>query len=245
MEVLIELVVWIFRAIFGDPDEEKRKQQRDITRPTITGSPSAVKRGPLNYGDDSRRPKTLEEILEEVRREATGKKPQAPPAIVEEQAPQPRAERRTLESTLSPQSTDTSSTVETIQPIVEAPRYEAPRYEAPAAPLWPAPAEATPKRKKNQPRTEVTVAISAREAAAVLATANKEKKKDKADRQDARQAAADVAANQITANFEVMRALRLAPAETKRAAARQAMVMLEVFGPPRSRRPHGRQERSF
>jgi len=165
MEVLIELVVWIFRAIFGDPDEEKRKQQRDITRPTITGSPSAVKRGPLNYGDDSRRPKTLEEILEEVRREATGKKPQAPPAIVEEQAPQPRAERRTLESTLSPQSTDTSSTVETIQPIVEAPRYEAPRYEAPAAPLWPAPAEATPKRKKNQPRTEVTVAISAREAA--------------------------------------------------------------------------------
>jgi hypothetical protein len=37
---------------------------------------------------------------------------------------------------------------------------------------------------------------------------------------------------------DLLQAIRTAPPTDKRDAARQALIMYEVFGPPRSRRPH-------
>src|SRR5689334_4601761 len=65
MELLIELIVWIFKSLFGE--QEKTADMPPTQRPKPRGERP---RGRYTYGDKSKEPKALEEILQEARRKA-------------------------------------------------------------------------------------------------------------------------------------------------------------------------------
>src|SRR5437016_999516 len=67
MDLLIELIVWIFKSLFGE--QEKNAEMPPTQRPKPRGERP---RGPYIYGDEGA-PKTLEEILQEARRKAQEK----------------------------------------------------------------------------------------------------------------------------------------------------------------------------
>jgi hypothetical protein len=94
MDALIQLIVWLFRTLFGQQEP-----------PAELGPKREFKRGPYVYGDESTAPgtgrqKTLAELLEEARAELHGQTappPSAPktvspepPTELEEEKPPPR-----------------------------------------------------------------------------------------------------------------------------------------------------------
>jgi len=240
METLIDLIVWIFKAIFGD------EKSADMSKRTPTPR-SNVRRGPYNYGDDggARRPKTLEEILEEVRREALLKKggyvPPTPPSQPLQRTPAPaaapRVETRTLRAPLQSER-PLSEPLSTITP--EVGRESLGRLER--APTLPVLAEMT--RQAPRPgapayKPPMAELISPREAAAALAvTADKPQAVSTVREMSAylTQPPADV--NSPALAF--VKALRRATPQARREAAWQAVVLGEIFGAPRSRRQHRR-----
>jgi hypothetical protein len=230
METLIELIVWIFKAILGD---EKSADMSGRTPPTR----GPARRGPYNYGDESssRRPKTLEEILEEVRREASQKRGGAParPAAPPPPAATARVEQRTLRTkmdvdpplsqSLSVPSADTgrplgrlegASTLPTLPHMSrQVPPPGAPAYRPPMAEL-----------------------ISPQEAAAALAvTAATPQAVDTVSEMKALSAPVRVAAT--VTGVALIAAMRRGSPQSRRDAARQAVLLSEIFGPPRGRRP--------
>jgi hypothetical protein len=234
MEVLIELIVSVLRGLFGDAEKPA-----DVSQPTLRGSTKPV-RGPYNYGDEpesgaasSSRPKTLEEILEEVRERAAQKRQSAdhPAARSPNPPPIPKPARRTLVA-VPPQDAKPVERKWAVQQE-EAP---APRVGLPAPELQTSFAPATTKG--------AALPSEARTAKAQAAARSPEKiqpRKQAAAPQPkrAKMAAQQQAASpaQADSRFDFVHILRAAPPAAKRAAARQAVILSEVFGPPRSRKP--------
>ena len=241
METLIDLIVWIFKAIFGDEKSADMKTRTPQSR-------STTRRGPYNYGDDggARRPKTLEEILEEVRREALLKKggyvPPTPPSqplqrMPPASAPSVRSDTRTLRAPLQSERT-LSESLGKIAP--EGGREALGRLErAPTLPTLPEMTRSAPQPGKPAYKPPMAEQISPEEAAAALAiTAQNPQAISTVREMNAylTQPAPDVS----TPALEFVKALRRATPQARREAAWQAVVLGEIFGPPRSRQ-HGRR----
>lgn len=225
MDLLIELIVWIFRSLFGEPETPADVQKRGGSVRT------PARRGPYNYGDSGGggRPKTLEEILEEVRREAAQKRgeiaPPPKPAHVEPPAPKAQtvAERKLTYSfddmpkpparNIIPERVEAA--VETVTTTTSVERLES-------------------VRELSSPHD------------AVVMMSDEVKQAKKASRKKAARVAEPVAVPvDVGTPFSLIRAIRQAPSEKKVAVAREAVVLGEVFGPPRSRRPHVPGRRMF
>jgi len=75
MELLIEIIVWLFKALFGQPEKPVDTERENVRVPLRR------QRGPYKYGDEGgNQPKTLEEILAEARRQAEERKRSSAPA---------------------------------------------------------------------------------------------------------------------------------------------------------------------
>ena len=260
MDLLIELIIWLFRALLGEPENTA-----DISlapkRP-LQGSPT--RRGPYNYGDgrqDAARPKTLEEILEAVRREAGERQSQGvAPQQRQAQSPLPKKQIAAQPAQKAPEkglgsdivsrqlqgSLQTESGVPTVQPIQArqssekneiAPQVQPkPAQSKPPKPIDRIANEASPGRLQSQLlRADVETIAPMAEMAELGAGVE--------GRRLAKAAAKQASSGAGTLN--ILQAIRSAPLESKLAAARQAIVISEVFGMPRSRRPHLPGRRMF
>jgi hypothetical protein len=115
MDLLIHLIIWIFRTLFGEQEPPAPLGPRNRT------SDSEPARGPYDYGDGrgqrSGQNKTLAELLEEARRQAEGGRPRqvpaptppapqrsAPPAVIAQQAAAPakKPKKRKVEAPAKP-----------------------------------------------------------------------------------------------------------------------------------------------
>jgi hypothetical protein len=223
MEVLIELVVWVLRSLFGDPEKPA-----DVNKPrgNVKQTPSA--RGPYNYGDQpgnapsSGRPKTLEEILEEVRQQAAKKKqPEVRSAEV-------RPKRVRIEGAPSMPPKPAS------RPWAEQQETE-PKPVGTLTPVPPPPPPAPPPQAVQE--------MPSQTRAAEVRAAEKQQLRRPAGEQSARPQRRKMVraedAPQIAAlsSVDFIHAIKASPPAAKRIAARQAIVLAEVFGPPRARRP--------
>lgn len=236
MESLIELIVWIFKAILGD------EKSADMSNRTPPSRPPA-RRGPYNYGDEggSRRPKTLEEILEEVRREAALKKggaparPPPPPPQQRPAAPAPaaRAEPRTLRAPLESER-PLSEPLSTVTP--EAGREALGQLErAPTLATLPQMTRQAPQPGAPAYIPPMAEQISPQEAAATLAAAAAKPQAISTVREMSAYLTQQPAAVNAPA-LAFVKALRSATPQARREAAWQAVVLGEIFGAPRSRR---------
>jgi hypothetical protein len=197
MELLVELIVWIVKSLFGDPEktvDTSRQSRKPAVRP---------QRGPYRYGDEKQAPKTLEEILAEARRQANQRKEGTAPV-----APTPKVQRRVLEVQEEPPKPVRELVAKDAEPSPpsETIKWASAKAEAKAAP---------------QP-----VAI---QKAPEPAPVPKPKRVRKAAPQQA-------AAPTGVLVSDLLQAIRVASPVEKRDAARQAIVLYEVFGPPRCRR---------
>ena len=236
METLIDLIVWIFKAIFGDDKSADMKTRTPQSR-------STPRRGPYNYGDDSgtRRPKTLEEILEEVRREAALKRggspmrpPEPPSPLVRSAQPVPpvRSDTRTLRAPLQSERT-LSESLGKIAP--EGGREALGRLErAPMLPTLPEMTRSAPQPGKPAYKPPMAEQISPQEAAAALAATAQNPQAISTVR-EMNAYLTQQAAPVHTPALEFVKALRRATPQARREAAWQAVVLGEIFGPPRSR----------
>jgi len=249
MDVLVEIIMGILRSLFGD--EEK---PADVSRPSRTGPQPSPRRGPYNYGDErGGQAKTLEQILEEVRQAAAQKKSQAaapprPPPPKPKAPPRPPLERAAPAGGIRQRALQTSIESRHLDPEAakRQPRESRPLATAkpldtqlvstaePAvaeAPVAPVPGLAPlPPSAPVAPAAPVSLGAPAAPIAAAL---------------DATGQAVAVPAAAATNVAGILTAIRQAAPQQKRDVARQAMVLQEIFGPPRSRRAHGVGRRVF
>ncbi len=247
MEILIELIVWLFKAFFGDPEKTV-----DTTR--LNRKPPLRKdRGAYTYGDESGgAPKTLEEILEEARRQAAQRRDEgggggsgmsggtmrpSPPRPIQSTQPPP-----TTRTVLDTESESTTPTIRTVvgRPVnAEEPNRPFESISGPT-PQQRQQQQQTPKQRRqaeNLSRRPLQTAPPPVIAAIPVSAPAAQVKPIRA------QAKKQPAQAQVFAIPDLLQAIRTAPPADKRDAARQAIVMLEIFGPPRSRRgfrPGGR-----
>ena len=227
MDLLIELIVWVFKSLFGDPEAPADMQKRGGAQ---GGSRTPGKRGPYSYGDSGggRRPKTLEEILEEVRREAAQKRGGGAPAaqpvpqqIEEPPVPQQTVAQRTFKSSLEDRTEPAAKregrheSVQTVQVTDTVKKMDA-----------------------------VLERYAPHDAVVMMSDEVKEAKKSKKSAKRAPAVAAAVTPDAGT-SIALIRRIREAPSTQKVLAAREAIIVSEVFGPPRSRRPHVPGRRMF
>jgi len=212
MEILIELIVWLVKSLFGDP-EKTVDTSRQTRKPAVR-----QKRGPYNYGDgggSGGAPKTLEEILQEARRQANQRKEGTAPV-----APTPKVQRRVLDTPEAPP-----------KPVRELVATDAERPKPSESIQW------SSGKKTDTGATQPTKAIieQAPETLTRLpeaATLDKQPKLARMPRSGAK-----AAAKSGVLVTDLLQAIRVASPAEKRDAARQAIVVSEVFGPPRCHRP--------
>ena len=243
METLIELIVWIFKAIFGD------SKSADMTHRTPP-SRTPPRRGPYNYGDESgsRRPKTLEEILEEVRREAAQKKGGGAARSASQAA---SAAASAAAASAAAAAAAASGGTRTLRAPLESERS----LSEPLSTISPEPGRAALGRLESSP-TLATLPQMSRQAPQPGAPAYKPPMPELISPQEAAATLAASAANpQAISTVREMhayltqqpaavsnpalafvRTLRNANPQARREAAWQAVVLAEIFGPPRSRR---------
>ncbi|MBI3832296.1 MAG: hypothetical protein HY291_22425 [Planctomycetes bacterium] len=117
MDLLIHLVIWIFRTLFGEQEPPAQLGPRNRT------SDSEPSRGPYDYGDGRGQrsgQKTLAELLEEARRQAEGGRPRqvspppqpapqrsAPQVVQQAAAPAKKAKKRKADAPPQPVQTGT------------------------------------------------------------------------------------------------------------------------------------------
>jgi hypothetical protein len=209
MELLIEAIIWLVKSLFGDPEktvDTSRQTRKPAVRP---------RRGPYNYGDDSSNaPKTLEEILQEARRQANQRKEGTAPV-----QPTPKIQRRVLETAEAPQRPARENVAPSI-PVREivSRDLDAPKPIETIEWAMNKKAEPTPQKPANVvKRPDVTP----------------EPKQQKRVRKAAAQAPAS-----SVAISGILQVIRDAPPAERRDAARQAVILYEVFGPPRCLRRH-------
>jgi len=267
MDILIQLLVWLFRTLFGEVE-----QPPDTTpgqRP-VPPSLSHPRRGPYMYGDEPPgQARTLEQILEEVRQAAAQKRGQAA-------APPPPQPSRTTSTSFSV----TGGFSETAAPVQPQPRATSlpvpgrtpPRRASPVARRAggvPAPAvarEVEPEAARTAPEELVSLNVAppsldgspavqppgpepmsltgAQTGAEPLAAI--------AEVVSPAEAAAELAKRAAATTIDLpsgitglLNAILQATPEQRRDVARQAIVLREVFGPPRCRRPHRAGYREF
>jgi hypothetical protein len=214
MELLIELIVWIFKTVFGDPEKTV-----DTTKLNRRSPLKKDQRGPYNYGDDrGSAPKTLEEILEEARRQAGQRREggMRPTQTINRPQPpaQPAQPKRLVELESVPSASAPASRA---QPGVERPTQSIEWATLPA-----------PKQAPKSPRPSM----------APITPLEAQRPAPAPEPVRSRNAPRKQAAPTVFAMPDLLQAIRTAPPADKRDAARQALIMYEVFGPPRSRRPH-------
>jgi len=212
MDLLIHAIIWLFKALFGDQEPPAQLGPRHRR-----GDEVSSERGPYQYGDgDSARParkaQTLSDLLEEARRQTQG-------APVEFPAP---------EATHVPPP----SPVVTLPPPLQPPRPVAvPVAHAPAQVFVPPPISSAStsattsqpvKRSKKEKRKKAVVQAS---TAAPIQMAVP----GLAYRSNASRAGYGKAALFTSA-------LRDANPKQKREALVQAVILAEIFSPPRSRK---------
>ena len=243
MDLIIELIVWIFKALAGEDGKNKSGTKGGAAAPPPT------KRGPYNYGDGkpstTGKPRTLEEILEEVKRQqAQGKAG----------AQKPSAQRAA-----APVATPAKVKAPSLsRPLSEVQQPTAARAAAPA----PLPSQGGSIQSTIE-RRELKQTLDQRE----LVKPGLEKKFEKiSDREDQRalgightkmvaqvdtvttmgevQSVSSMESNladKRTNTFaDFFKAIRIAPMKSRSEMARRAFVFSEVFGPPRCRGRHRR-----
>ena len=250
---LIELLIWIFKAFFGE-----QEKPADMTPTARTPTPRK-KRGTYVYGDESGQPRTLEDILEEARRQAQQKRDggatgparlttsrkeaaNAPvpvpkgPAAAPKEAARRVARRVELDAPDPSMQRSAPATVEAIKELVAAPLTAAQDGE-------PQQADGIERATKRNAHIPVQNADGAKRHTRVseqqLESHIKPESPDKFEKP--RIAAARTAAPARTVDpgvLDILKALRAATPAQKRLAARQGLIMNEIFGPPRSRRPY-------
>ena len=238
MDLIIELIIWMFKAISGEQDKNRPAGKRGPAAPS-------VKRGPYNYGDgraDGSKPRTLEEILEDVKRQQTqgkagGQKPKAQRVSDAPLVPE-KVKIPTLSRPLSEIQLPSDVRASAVQPMGGA------------------------KQSKLETRM-LTQSLDQRE----VVRPGLERKFDKLSERESQQSAnigrtkmvAEV--NTVTTMGEVQTvdamgmslsdkktnsfsdafiALRTASPKARAEMARRAFVYAEVFGPPRCRKMHRR-----
>jgi len=247
MDLLIQLLVWLFRTLFGEVEQppDEARGERPVRPP---------RRGPYVYGDEPPgQAKTLEEILEEVRqaaamksgeRQAESAEPRAPSRARQQAAsPAPRVPRPAPRNRPPPVARPAEPEVAQPGPVgrVGNPPYEelvTLKASSPSIkdsllilPAGPEPMSMTGAAAGAEPLAAVSVVpelVSRADAAAELA----------------KSAAARPAGLPVGIAGLLEAILRATP-EQKRDVARQAIVLHEVFGPPRCRRPHRAGSRAF
>ena len=242
MDLIIELIVWLFKALAGDKDKAGKSK--------LSGPPP-TQRGPYNYGDGrptTSRPKTLEEILEEVRRQQAQAKqggarpPNAPAARPANIPPPPREDQPEL-------TAKQRRRLKRAQ--LEMERAASQQAAAPSAPATPVPSTIETRTLRSK--------MEARDSAALERERAYEKIAERADTLGRgivqSKAVAEVtgvktmgevqtigamegglADKKMNMYNELFKALRIAPPQARREMARNAFVFSEVLGPPRSKR---------
>lgn len=257
MDLLVELIVWIFKSILGG--EEKPKQRGQGGKPA-----GPAVRGPYDYGDSRQtppnmsggmqsggaKPKTLEEILEEVRRQQQQRQ-------TAKQQPEQQVQRTNVQQN-NPQRQ--------IEPIKlskaqrRALKEAARQAKAARDPEAHAPHQATVDRhlESSFERREHAAEKEGRE---IQRQKQIERNSDEVKtREDVRfrplsEEQVEVeAVNSVAADARVARegrkvdedffkSLRSGKPEVRREMARRAWVLYEVFGPPKARQRRGPKSR--
>jgi len=243
LDLIIHAIIWLLKALFGEHEEPA-----DMSKRQERGS---SQRGPYNYGDQrggGQRPKTLEEILAEVRREAAQRGSGQSHTPVPQQEPRPT---RRLVTSSDEEAGETAAPPPSPTPAQRRHLETAPA-PAPAAPRPSStgmPAQQEKQHVPVNPRLErlahlpqMSRDLRGGEAPApmgqrpVAPSGEQENERMRTEsgmppsRSETGRAAKGSAA-------EFARKIREAPQGSKLVLARQAVVVQEVFGPPRSRRP--------
>ncbi|MCK6471203.1 MAG: hypothetical protein L6R28_05605 [Planctomycetes bacterium] len=265
MDLLIHAIIWLFKALFGDSEEQARVGPRRDSESDSGG----YRRGPYDYGDGrssgSGGTKTLAELLEEARRQS-GAAPSRP-AAPQQPAPPPPAQVRNV-----PQGTRSLADLldearrqgrapqaPAQQPVHRTPVEPAPIAPprpavpvAPAAPAYQVPPPPQPqpsKKKKRKRRDEARPAQAPAAPAQALPTGmhgmrtmqGAEGMRGMHGMRGMLSAKTHRGVRVSAEGREVGRfvaELRSASGDEKRMAGAHAVAMLEVFGAPRSKRPH-------
>ncbi|MCZ7643823.1 MAG: hypothetical protein M5U26_00835 [Planctomycetota bacterium] len=223
MDALIELIAWIFRTLFGSQEPQAPMGPRGRSN-------AEPQRGPYDYGDgrsSGPRPRTLAELLEEARRETQpgGSTTPAPrPAqrsevrpVPAQPAPQPvRPAPQPVSPAPRPPQPATVRTVQAVKPPhrpANAPTPPAPRAQPPAQ----------PKRRRAKQRPAQALPAQAPQPMPNLGLIAPPRKRSSRGGMDL---------------APWLSALRDANPDKKAALAAQAIVHMEIFGPPRARRAH-------
>lgn len=249
MEALIEAIIWLLRSLFGEQEKPADMSQ----------TPRRETRRPLGSGQSGSRPKTLEEILEEVRRDAAqrrqGGTPPAQmnpdlepkPAPAPASAPSPARHKPVVFEEQSP-SEERVAEVKTIvaQPSVgeirapvssqRASRERQPVSEAVPPPAWQKKAAARPKPAPARPAAKTVTTEDAPVARLVQLRPLHDTEGALPSAEHKRPAKAREAPPPAADSLDLLRGLRGASGSTKTAVARQAFIFSEVFGRPRALR---------
>ncbi len=226
MDLIIEFIVWVFKALTGEDNKAKN----------LPKGGSTPQRGPYNYGDGrgaAGRPKTLEEILEEVKRQqAQGKAPApraAPPRPPAAPAKTPSLSRPLSEvQSASPrpaQGGAIQSKIETreMKQTIDARETVKPGLEKKFEKLEQREDQRALGIGQTKMVAEVNTLKSGREVQTIV---NME---------------AGLADKKINTYADLFKAMRASAPKSRMEMARRAFVFSEVFGPPRSHRPHRRR----
>lgn len=275
MDLLIHAIIWLFKALFGDSEEQARVGPRRDS----DSSSGGYRRGPYDYGDGrssgSGGTKTLAELLEEARRQS-GAAPSRPAAP---QQPPPARVAPPAQAGSAPQGTRSlADLLDEARRQGRAPQAPAqqPMQRAPAAPVAPAaPAFSVPppqqpqpsKKKKRKRRDEPKPAPAPAAAASAQAGMHGMRTMQGTEGMHGMRTMQGTEGMHGMRTMHGMRSakthrgmhvsaegrevgrfvaeLRSATGDEKRMAGARAVAMLEVFGAPRSKRPHRPGTRLF
>lgn len=243
MDLIIELIVWIVKSLAGE--DEKKK--------TGTGGGAAApstKRGPYNYGDGkpgaAGKPRTLEEILEEVKRQQAQGKAGAQKPTAQRAAAPAAAPAKVKAPSLS-------------RPLSEVQQPTAARAAAPA----PLPSHQGGSIQSSIERRELKQTLDQREYVKPGLERKFEKISEREDQrglgightkmvaqvdtvttmgevQTVSSMESNLADKRTNTFADFFKSIRMAPMKSRSEMARRAFVFSEVFGPPRCRGRHRR-----
>ncbi|MCW8131012.1 MAG: hypothetical protein KIS92_11740 [Planctomycetota bacterium] len=224
MEVLIELIVWIFRTLFGEQEPPAKLGPRGRS----SDDDEDDRRGPYNYGDGrpaAGQPKTLAELLEEARRQSGGGRSVSPPPQV--RPPEPRPLARPAPVPQPPPA------IEAPAPVFQPLSVPAPVLFTPLASAQPT-AQVQPQGqgRKNRKRK----GAHPPPAASAMPAMPMPMARPAPRRVGLNTGPRTERARQLMPLFAALKKSRTNPG----LLAAQAMVLKEVFGPPRALDPHRR-----
>ena len=233
MGLLVDLIVWLFKNLFGDQEAQAN------VGPGEERNAGEGRRGPYVYGDEASsdtttRPKTLAELLEEARQQTRGSAPpagyaSAPAAKPKRPSPPPPQVSAPPQQSAEPAS---AAAFRPLSKTVALPRTpELPKLQEVAAPAEASEeAPAAPKRSKKRKAHPEESKTPVR--AGLLHT-------------DPKKAAEPGRIRVAPSLAPWMAALRDTNGNEKAQLGAQAIMSMEIFGRPRCSRPHRPGARFF